>query len=159
MPNRLWWSAYGAFSSLPDALANVPSQSDLPTFVIQRHRHQEFIRFLNTVERQVPADKAVHVVLDNYTTHKRPRVKAWLQRHQRFTFHFTPTSCSWANAVEGLFAKLTRHRLKRGIFKSIFELQAAINRFIAETNDKPKPFVWTKSTDTILAAASAGHKR
>ena len=118
---------------------------------MQRHRHQEFIRFLNTVEREVPADKAVHVVLDNYATHKHPRVKAWLQRHQRFTFHFTPTSCSWANAVEGLFAKLTRHRLKRGVFTSIVELQAAINRFIAETNDKPKPFVWTKSTDAILA--------
>jgi transposase len=115
---------------------------------MQRHRHQEFIRFLNAVEREVPADKAVHVVLDNYATHKHPRVKAW---HQRFTFHFTPTSCSWANAVEGLFAKLTRHRLKRGAFTSIVELQAAINRFIADTNDKPKPFVWTKSTDAILA--------
>ena len=119
---------------------------------MQRHRHQEFIRFLNTVERQMPADKAVHVVLDNYATHKHPRVNAWLQRHQRFTFHFTPTSCSWANAVEGLFAKLTRQRLKRGLFTSIVELQAAINRFIAETNDKPKPFVWTKSADAILAA-------
>src|ERR1700746_2012480 len=85
---------------------------------MQRHRHQEFIRFLNTVEREVPADKAVHVVLDNYATHKHPRVKAWLQRHQRFTFHFTPTSCSWANAVEGLVAKLPRHRLKRGVFTS-----------------------------------------
>src|SRR3974390_283948 len=117
---------------------------------MQRHRHQEFIRFLNTVERQVPADKAVHVVLDNYATHKHPRVKAWLQRHPRFTFHFTATSCSWANAVEGLFAKLTRHRLKRGVFTSILELQAAINRFIAETDDKPKPFAWTKSAATIL---------
>ena len=125
---------------------------------MQRHRHQEFIRFLNTVERQVPADKAVHVVLDNYATHKHPRVKAWLQRHQRFTFHFTPTSCSWANAVEGLFAKLTRHRLKRGVFTSIVELQAAINRFIAETNDKPKPFVWTKSADAILAAVQRGRQ-
>ena len=125
---------------------------------MQRHRHQEFIRFLNTVERQVPADKAVHVVLDNYATHKHPRVKAWLQRHPRFTFHFTPTSCSWANAVEGLFAKLTRHRLKRGVFTSIVELQAAINRFIAETNDKPKPFVWTKSADTILAAVQRGRQ-
>ena len=103
---------------------------------MQRHRHQEFIRFLNAVEREVPADKAVHVVLDNYATHKHPRVKAWLQRHQRFTFHFTPTSCSWANAVEGLFAKLTRHRLKRGVFTSIVELQAAINRFIAASTTK-----------------------
>ena len=125
---------------------------------MQRHRHQEFIRFLNAVEREVPTDKAVHVVLDNYATHKHPRVKAWLLRHQRFTFHFTPTSCSWANAVEGLFAKLTRHRLKRGVFISIVELQAAINRFIAETNDKPKPFVWTKSADAILAAVQRGRQ-
>ena len=107
---------------------------------MQRHRHQEFIRFLNTVERAVTVDKAVHVVLDNYATHKHPRVKAWLARHPRFTFHFTPTSCSWANAVEGWFAKLTRQRLKRGVFTSIVELQTAINRFIADANDKPKPF-------------------
>jgi transposase len=125
---------------------------------MQRHRHQEFIRFLNAVEREVPADKAVHVVLDNYATHKHPKVTAWLNRHQRFTFHFTPTSCSWANAVEGLFAKLTRQRLKRGIFTSIVELQAAINRFIVETNDKPKPFAWTKSADVILAAVQRGRQ-
>jgi transposase len=125
---------------------------------MQRHRHQEFIRFLNAVEREVPADNAVHVVLDNYATHKHPKVTAWLKRHQRFTFHFTPTSCSWANAVEGLFAKLTRQRLKRGVFTSIVDLQAAINRFIAETNDKPKRFVWTKSADAILAAVQRGRQ-
>ena len=112
---------------------------------MQRHRHQEFIRFLNAVEHEVPAAKAVHVVLDNDATHKHPKslpsrrrgVTAWLKRHQRFTFHFTPTSCSWANAVEGWFAKLTRQRLKRGVFTSIVELQAAINRFIADANGKP----------------------
>jgi transposase len=104
------------------------------------------------VSRELPADKDVHVVLDNYATHKHPKVTSCLARHQRFTFHFTPTSCSWANAVEGLFAKLTRHSLKRGVFTSIVELQAAINRFIAETNEMPKPFVWTKSADAILAA-------
>jgi transposase len=125
---------------------------------MQRHRHQEFIRFLNAIEREVAANKAVHVVLDNYATHKHPKVTAWLARHQRFTFHFTPTSCSWANAVEGLFATLTRQRLKRGVFTSIVELQAAINRFIAETNDKPKPFVWTKSADAILAAVNRGRQ-
>ena len=81
---------------------------------VQRHRHQEFIGFLNAIEREVPADKTVHVVLDNYATHKHPKVTAWLARHPRFTFHFTPTSCSWANAVEGLFAKLTRQRLNPG---------------------------------------------
>ena len=83
---------------------------------------------------------------------------AWLKRHQRFTFHLTPTSCSWANAVEGWFAKLTRQRLKRGVFTSIVELQAAINRFIADANGKPKPFVWTKSSDTILAAVQRGRQ-
>ena len=126
---------------------------------MQRHRHQEFIRFLNAVEHEVPAAKAVHVVLDNYATHKHPKVMAWLKRHQRFTFHFTPTSCSWANAVEGWFAKLTRQRLKRGVFTSIVELQAAINRFIADANGKPKPFVWTKSSDTISPPSSEGDKR
>src|SRR5262249_13282666 len=125
---------------------------------MQRHRHIEFIRFLNAVEREVPADKSIHVVLDNYATHKHPKVTAWLARHPRFTFHFTPTSCSWANAVEGLFAKLTRQRLKRGAFTSIVELQAAINRFITEINDKPKPFVWTKSADAILAAVNRGRQ-
>ncbi len=125
---------------------------------MQRHRHQEFIRFLNAVERDVPAGKEVRVVLDNYATHKHPTVRDRLVRHPRFTFHFTPTSCSWANAVEGWFARLTRQRLKRGVFKSIVELQAAINRFIAEANDKPKPFVWTKSADAILAAVKRGRQ-
>jgi len=124
----------------------------------QRHRHQEFIRCLNAVEREVPANKAVHVILNNYATHKHPRVTAWLQRHPRFTFHFTPTSYSWVNAVEGLFAKLTRQQLKRGVFTSIVELQAAINHFTAETNDEPKPFVWTKSADVILAAVQRGRQ-
>jgi transposase len=123
---------------------------------MQRHRHQEFIRFLDTVESEVPRDKAVHVVLDNYATHKHPKVRDWLARHSRFTFHFTPTSCSWANAVEGWFAKLTRQRLKRGVFKSIVELQTAINRFIVEANVKPRPFVWTKSPDAILSAVKRG---
>jgi transposase len=112
---------------------------------MQRHRHQEFIRFLNTVEREVPADKAVHVVLDNYATHKHPKVRDWLAGHRRFTFHFTPTSCSWANAVESWFAKLTRQRLKRGVFTSIVELHTAINRFIADANGKPKPFATSAS--------------
>ncbi len=125
---------------------------------MQRPRHQKFIRFLNTVEREVPADTAVHGVLDNDAIHKHPKVTAWLKRHQCFTFHFTPTSCSWTNAVEGLFAKLTRQRLKRGIFTSIVDLQTAINRLIAATNDKPKPFVWTKSADAILAAVQRGRQ-
>ena len=125
---------------------------------MQRHRHQEFIRFLNTVEREVPAGKIVHAILDNYGAHKHPKVRAWLDRHPRFVFHYTPTSCSWLNAVEGFFAKLTRRRLKRGVFRSIVELQAAINRFVAETNGNPKPFTWTADPDKIIAAVRRGHQ-
>ena len=118
---------------------------------MQRHRHQEFIRFLNAVEREVPAGKLIHAILDNYATHKHPKVHAWLARHPRWTFHFTPTSGSWLNAVENFFSKLTRQRLRRGVFRSIVDLQAAINRYLAEHNADPKPFVWTKSADAILA--------
>jgi len=125
---------------------------------MQRHRHQEFIRFLNVIERDVPAGKTVHAILDNYATHKHPKVKQWLQRHPRWTFHFTPTSSSWLNAVEGYFAKLTKRRLKRGVFHSIVDLQAAINRFIKETNENPKPFVWTKDPDKIIAAVRRGYQ-
>jgi len=114
---------------------------------MQRHRHQEFIRFLNTLEAKVPTGKDVHLILDNYKTHTHPRVRAWLARHKRFTFHFTPTSASWLNAVEGFFAKLTRRRLKRGVFRSVVDLQAAINRFVAQTNAEPKPFLWTADPD------------
>ena len=124
---------------------------------MQRHRHQEFIRFLNAIEANVPAGKDIHVVLDNYATHKHPQVLAWLARHKRFTFHFTPTSCSWLNAVEGYFAKLSRRRLKHGVFKSVADLQAAINRFVEETNQMPKPFVWTADPEKIIAAVKRGH--
>src|SRR5215211_3820694 len=125
---------------------------------MQRHRHQEFIRFLNTIEAQVPAGQTVHVILDNYAAHKHAKVRAWLDRHERFTFHFTPTSCSWLNAVEGFFAKLTRQRLKRGVFHSVVDLQAAINRYVAETNARPKPFTWTADPDDIIAAVRRGHQ-
>jgi len=125
---------------------------------MQRHRHQEFIRFLNAIESEVPVGKIVHVILDNYATHKHPKVRAWLSRHPRFVFHFTPTSASWLNAVEGYFAKLTRRRLKRGVFRSIVDLQAAINRFVAETNDDPRPFTWTADPDKIIAAVKRGHQ-
>ena len=117
---------------------------------MQRHTHQEFIHFLNTVDRVVPAGKPVHAILDNYATHKHPKVKAWLARNPRWVFHFTPTSGSWLNAVENFFSKLTRQRIRRGVFHSIADLQAAINRYLKEHNDDPKPFVWTKSADAIL---------
>jgi transposase len=118
---------------------------------MQRHRHCEFIRFLNAVEREAPAGKLIHAVLDNYATHKHPRVLAWLSRHPRWTFHFTPTSASWLNAVETFFAKLTRQRIRRGVFRSIVDLQSAINAYLAEHNAHPKPLVWTKSAEAILA--------
>ena len=118
---------------------------------MQRHRHLEFICFLNAVERQVAANRPIHVVLDNYATHKHPKVLAWLARHPRWTFHFTPTSASWLNAVENFFSKMTRQRIRRGVFRSIADLQAAINGYLAEHNASPKPFVWTKSAEAILA--------
>ena len=117
---------------------------------MQKHRHQEFIRFLNTVERTAPKDKAVHVILDNYGTHKHPKVRAWLTRHRRWTFHFTPTSASWLNAVEGFFSAISRQRLRRGVFCSVVDLQAAINRYIDEHNNHPKPFVWSKPATEIF---------
>jgi transposase len=125
---------------------------------MQRHRHQEFLRFLNRLERDISAGKLVHVVLDNYGSHKHPKVRAWLARHPRWTFHFTPTSASWLNAVEGFFARLTQRRLQRGVFHSVVDLQAAINRYLAEHNSRPKPFVWTANPDTIIAAASRGYQ-
>ncbi|MBZ0213238.1 MAG: IS630 family transposase [Nitrospirae bacterium] len=125
---------------------------------MQRHRHQEFIRFLNAIEAEVPAGKLVHVILDNYAAHKHHNVRRWLDRHPRFVFHFTPTSCSWLNAVEGFFAKLARRRLKRGVFRSVVDLQAAINRFLADTNSEPKPFTWTADPDKIIAAVKRGHQ-
>jgi transposase len=125
---------------------------------MQRHRHQEFVRFLNAVEAAVPAGKLVHAVLDNYGTHKHAKVLAWLERHPRWTFHFTPTSASWLNAVEGFFAKLTKRRLRRGVFGSLVELQAAIKRFLAETNGSPKPFVWTAKPEHILEKVRCGNQ-
>jgi transposase len=118
---------------------------------MQRHRHEEFIRFLNAVEGDVPAGKLIEAVVDNYATHKHPKVRAWLARHPRWTFHFTPTSGSWLNAVETFFSVLTRKRIRRGSFQSIVDLQAAIKRYLADHNAKPKPFVWTASVASILA--------
>ena len=125
---------------------------------MKRHRHQEFLRFLNVIERDVPAGKVIHVILDNYSPHKHEKVRQWLARHPRWTFHFTPTSASWLNAVEGFFAKLTKRRLKRGVFHSVVDLQAAINRFIDEHNKEPKPFVWTADPNEIIAAVNRGHQ-
>jgi transposase len=118
---------------------------------MQRHRHEEFIRFLNVVERAIPAGKVIHAILDNYATHKHPAVLAWLADHPRWVSHFTPTSGSWLNAVENFFSKLTKQRIRRGVFRSVADLQAAIARYLKERNDDPKPFVWTKPADANLA--------
>ena len=123
-----------------------------------RHRHQEWLKFLRVIDDIVPPQKQIHMIVDNYATHKHPKVLAWLSRHPRWIFHFTPTSASWLNAVEGFFAKLTKRRLKRGVFRSIVDLQAAINRFLKDTNDHPKPFVWTADPDKIIAAVKRGYQ-
>ena len=125
---------------------------------MQQHRHEEFIRFLNAVETEVPAGKLIHAIVDNYAAHKHPKVVQWLARHPRWTFHFTPTSASWLNAVEGFFAKLAKRRLKRGVFHSLVSLQAAINRFVEHANTEPRPFRWTKDPDEIIAAVRRGHQ-
>src|SRR4030088_444488 len=125
---------------------------------MQRHRHQEFIRFLNAIEAEIPVGKIIHVILDNYGPHKHPKTRAWLSRHPRFVFHYTPTSASCLNAVEGFFAKLTKRRLKRGVFCSTVDLQAAINRFLRETNENPKPFVWTADPEKIIASVKRGYQ-
>jgi len=121
---------------------------------MKRHRHQEFIKFLNAVERKLPAGKIIHVILDNYGTHKHPEVNQWLADHPRWVFHFTPTSASWLNAVEGFFSAITRRRIRRGVFKSVAELEDAIKRYIADHNRRAKPFVWTKTADQILEKLS-----
>jgi hypothetical protein len=124
----------------------------------QRHRHQEFIRFLDAVERELPAGKTVHAILDNYAAHKHPGVRKWLARHPRWTFHFTPTSASWLNAVEGFFATLTKRRLKRGVVQSVVDLQAAINRFLDDHNANSKPFQWVADPEKIIEAVRRGHQ-
>jgi transposase len=117
-----------------------------------RHTHKEFIKFLNAVERAVRPGKIIHAIADNYATHKHPKVRDWLADHPRWVFHFTPTSASWLNAVEGFFSAITRRRIRRGTFKSVADLEDAIRRYIREHNQSPKPFVWTKPADTILAS-------
>jgi transposase len=125
---------------------------------MKRHRHQEFIRFLNVIEARAPKKKTIHVIVDNYAARKHPNVLAWLDKHPRFIFHFTPTSASWLNAVEGFFAKLTKKRLKRGVFRSLQELKDAIHRFLDQTNAEPKPFSWTKDPNEIIAIVKRGHQ-
>jgi transposase len=116
----------------------------------RRHRSEEFLKFLRTIDSNVPADLDVHLIMDNYGTHKTPRVRAWFARHPRFHVHFTPTSASWLNQVERWFATLTMKQIRRGTHRSTWELEQAIRRYLATYNDNPKPFNWTKSADDIL---------
>jgi transposase len=115
-----------------------------------RHRHREFLRFLKLIDQQTPADLDLHLIVDNYSTHKTPSVKRWLKAHTRFHLHFTPTSASWLNMVERFFAEITRNRIRRGAFKSVAELKSAIMEYLANHNTDPKPFIWTKSAGEIL---------
>ena len=121
----------------------------------KRHRAEEFRRFLNLVDQTVPDHLDVHVVLDNSSTHKTPSIQRWLVRHPRFTLHFTPTYSSWLNLVERWFAELTTKQIKRGTHRSVRDLVASIRTWIAGWNDNPKPFIWHKTADEILASLAA----
>ena len=120
----------------------------------QRHRHQEFLRFLRRIDREFPGPTPLHLVMDNYGTHGTPEVKTWLKRHPRFVVHYVPTSCSWLNLIERWFAELTNKRIRRGSFFSVPELETAIQQFLSAWNEKPKPFVWTATVESILAKLS-----
>lgn len=117
---------------------------------MEKHRHQEWIKFLKLIDQATPPDLDLHLIVDNYATHKHAKVKAWLKRHPRFHMHFTPTSSSWLNVVEGFFAKLTQQRLRRGVFKSVEELKGAIADYIDAYNQDPKPFVWSATAESII---------
>jgi len=116
-----------------------------------RHRHQEFLRFLRKLDDEVPEGLDLHLILDNYATHKHQRVKNWLRRHPRFHLHFTPTSSSWLNLVERWFREITVKRIRRGTFDGVETLVGAIDEYLDENNRQPKPFVWTASVEKILA--------
>jgi transposase len=115
-----------------------------------RHRNEEFLKFLRKLHRETPQGLALHLILDNYGTHNHPNVQQWLRKHSRFHLHFTPTSSSWLNLVERWFGEITRKRIRRGVFRSVPELVAAIEEFIRLNNQNPKPFVWTKKVEEIL---------
>ena len=116
-----------------------------------RHRHQEFMRFLRIIDRETPPELELHLIVDNYGTHKHPRVKAWIAKHRRFHLHFTPTSASWLNLVERWLRELSQKRIRRGSFASVRDLVAAIKDYLAENNRQPKPFIWKASVEQILA--------
>ena len=124
---------------------------------LPRHRHQEFIKFLKLLDQEAPADLDLHLIVDNYATHKHPKVKSWLKRHKRFHMHFTPTSSSWLNLVERWFREITLKRLRRATFRSVSKLEAAIEVFIDAHNADPKPLVWTAEVKDILPKIARAH--
>ncbi|AEH09853.1 putative transposase [Candidatus Protofrankia datiscae] len=132
-----------------------PTSGSVIAQTFRRHRHQEFLRFLKLIDSSVPKGYDLHLVLDNYATHKTPAVKNWLLRHPRFHLHFTPTSASWMNLVERWFAELTTRKLRRSTHRSVVELEADIRRWINAWNKDPKPFVWAKTADEILETLAA----
>jgi transposase/AraC-like DNA-binding protein len=125
---------------------------------MKRHRHQEWLRFLRAIERNTSKALSVHLIADNYATHKHDKVTAWLKRHPRFHMHFTPTSGSWLNQVERFFGRITEDRIRRGVFKSVAELEAAIQEYLDHHNANPKPFVWTASAAAILEKVARGRQ-
>jgi len=120
---------------------------------MKRHRHQEWIKFLRMIDEQTPKELDLHLIVDNYATHKHEKVQRWLKRHPRFHVHFIPTSSSWLNIVEGFFRKLDQQRLKRGVFRNVQQLVDAITAYIDGHNDDPKPFVWTAAADSVAHRA------
>jgi transposase len=138
----------------PD-ICTVAGQSALTGNVIgkcsDRHRHEEFLRFLRLIDTQVPRRLQVHMILDNYGTHTHPDVQAWLTKHPRFHLHFTPTSSSWLNMVERFFAAITDKAIRRGVFHSVDDLIAAIEEYLRVHNNDPVPFVWSATAENILA--------
>jgi len=120
----------------------------------ERDRHQEFLQFLRRLDQEFPAEVRLHLVLDNYGTHKQPKVQAWLKRHPRFVSHFVPTSSSWLNLIERWFRELTSQRIRRGSFRSVEDLEKPITEFLAVWNENPKPFVWTATVESIVEKLS-----
>lgn len=116
-----------------------------------KHRQEEFLKFLRKIDKETPKDLDLHLVVDNYGSHKTPKVKRWLSKRPRFKMHFTPTSASWLNMVERFFSELTTKRVRRGVFRSIKELEMAVMDFVKKHNENPKIFTWTKDADTILS--------
>jgi len=124
----------------------------------KRHRHIEWLNFLRLIDKSTPPDNEIHIICDNYATHKHPKVQSWLKYHKRFHVHFTPTSASWLNMVERFFRDLSERQLRRGIFRSVTDLEQSVMDYIAKHNEAPAPFIWTKSAQDILEKVTRGRR-